>query len=122
MVELRKVAISLASRGPCGSRPSFSTTCFQMLLQCIWVTHEAREWPCPLQKEGAVGLGLLEALAPAEGRAVQRSENKVPCRAADILWSQSRFNARLYKDGSTERGKCLFHSRKSPNPYGADQA
>lgn len=94
-----------------------------MLPQCIWVTHEAREQPCPLQKEGAAGLGLPEALPPAEGRAVWRSENK-QTRAGQPISCGLRADSMPdhTRTGAQSGANVCSHSRQSPNPYGTDQA
>lgn len=116
-VELGRVAIFLASRGPSGSRPAFSTTCFQMLPQCIWVTREARE----LALSPPEGRGCWTRAAGSSGSSrghccQEKREQAVPCWAADLLWSRSRLAARPYKDGSTEWGKRLFPLQAKPKP------
>lgn len=86
-----RVAISLAS-----SDLWFQAQLQHHLLPDAAAVHRsptAGERPCPLQKEGAVDR-LPEALAPAEGRAVQRSENKQSCARRLISCGLSRFNAR----------------------------
>ena len=79
-------------------------------------------WLCPLQKEGAAGLGLPEALAPAEGRAVRRSENRqsragqpISCGlGAGSLPDHTRM-------GAQSGANACSHCRQSPNPYSTDQ-
>lgn len=117
-----RVAISLESRGPRGSRPSSGTTYFKMLLQCSWVTCEMGEWLYPLQKEGCCWT-RASGSSGSSRRVARRSENKqasarqqISCAlGADLLPSHKMTGAR-------SRANSCSRSRQSPKPDGTDRA